>query len=176
MRFVSFYTGFDETMMTRPRFSYSFVFLMFISIVRGITQCPAQGIFKSYTCPRFFDPAERTRCCFWNGPACCLPGGTTCRDNAASVRNYCPGPNDGKNDKVCCTINNEGKCCSVGLLAAILGGVFGFVVLVLLVVFCVCWFSSRCPLNNYRSRRRQMQNTAAAPPPTVFPRWPPGNN
>lgn len=65
---------------------------------------------------------------------------------------------------------------SVGLLAAILGGVFGFVVVVLLIVFCLCWFSPKCPLNNYRRRRRQMQNMAAAPPPAVFPQWPPGIN
>ena len=31
MRFASFYTGFDETMMARPRFFSSFVFLIIIS-------------------------------------------------------------------------------------------------------------------------------------------------
>jgi len=163
-------------MMVHRRLYGISVILIFVATVRSITQCPAKRTFKNYTCPRLFDPTERTRCCFWDGPACCLPGGFTCRDDATFFRNYCPGPNDGKNDKVCCTVNDDGKCCSDELVVGLISGFFGFVVVVaLLVVFCWCWSSSKCPLNSYR-RRRQMENTAAGVPTAEFPQWPPGYN
>ncbi|KAJ7394186.1 hypothetical protein OS493_003867 [Desmophyllum pertusum] len=145
--------------------------LIFVATVHGLTQCPAREPYKSYTCPGPLDPPERTRCCFWYGPTCCLSGGSSCSDKAAHIRNYCPGPNDGKNDKVCCTVNNVAKCCGVELVAGIVSGAVVFAVVVLLIVCC---FNPKCPLAKYR-KRRQMLNVAAAPPPGI-PQWPSGYN
>ena len=90
---------------------------------------------------------------------------------------------------------------SVGLVAGIVSGVG---LLVIVVVFVVCWCSPKCPLAKYRQRRQllnvptvdpsgiytpQGQNTAAAvsppsgipqlqntaaAPPSGIPQWPPG--
>ncbi|KAM7449712.1 hypothetical protein ABFA07_002381 [Porites harrisoni] len=128
------------------------VFLSLATVTRGLTSC------GTYSCPRPSDPAGRTRCCSWFGSrSCCLPGGSTCSDSGRALRNYCPSPTDGKNDRLCCIINNQPKCCelliSVGTLLGIIFG--GVALLVVILLVCCCW--STCPLGKLRARRRNGQ-------------------
>ena len=72
----------------------------------GGSTCNGNADIRSY-CPGSDVRNDQTHCCIWDSkPTCCFPGGSSCGGN---IRNYCPGPSDGKNDRFCAQSSNSGK-------------------------------------------------------------------
>ncbi|ELU06300.1 hypothetical protein CAPTEDRAFT_185308 [Capitella teleta] len=116
-----------------------------VSCTQAVTTCdPMQG-YPPF-CPQLGEPANRTKCCRHGYlPACCEERSTKICAKTPSGRStgvynpdwnlvFCPQPGQPDSYTACCYRGSNVSCCDMKLLAAILGGVFGSIALIGLIV------------------------------------------